>query len=82
MCPVVMVVADILGHESFEVSFVKDDDMIEQVSPAVANEAFCDAVLPRAAECSSFGSYAEALHRIHDFFIEVRSAVEYQIAGG
>src|ERR1019366_1157505 len=49
MCSVVVVVANIFGHEAFEMAFVENDDVIEQVSAAVADEAFGNAVLPRAA---------------------------------
>jgi hypothetical protein len=37
--PVIVVVADIFGHQPFEVSLVEHDDMVEQVSPAIAHEA-------------------------------------------
>ncbi len=46
---------------------------------AVADPAFGDAVLPRAAEGSALGRDAKVLHRIHDFVIEIRATVEDQI---
>jgi N-acyl-D-aspartate/D-glutamate deacylase len=55
MRSVVVVVADVLGHQALKMAFVEDDDVIEQVSAAVADEAFGNAVLPRAAEAGPFG---------------------------
>jgi len=55
MRSVVVVVADVLGHQALKMAFVEDDDMIEQVASAVADEAFGNAVLPRAAEAGPFG---------------------------
>jgi hypothetical protein len=62
-------------------AFVEYDDIIEQVSPAVSNPAFCYAVLPRASEAAALWLDAETLHRADDFLIEIRSTVEDQIAG-
>ena len=39
MRSVIMVVADILGHQPFEMSLVEHDDMVEQVPPAIARGA-------------------------------------------
>ena len=58
---------------------VEDDDMIEKVSPATADETLGDAVLSRAAEAGPLGLDAEALDGADDLFAEVRGAVEYQI---
>jgi hypothetical protein len=77
--PVVMVVADVFGHEPFEMPLVEDDDVIEQVPAAVADKALGDAVLPRASEAGPLGLNAEALHCVDDIFAEVRRPVEDQI---
>jgi hypothetical protein len=34
-----VVIAEVLAHEAFEMSFVENKDMIEQISPAVADPA-------------------------------------------
>src|ERR1039458_8591472 len=60
---VVMVVTDVIGHQAFEMPFIECDDMIEEVSAAVADEAFRDSVLPPAAEAGAFRFDAEALDR-------------------
>ena len=75
-----MIVADVLGHQPFEMPLVEHDHMIEQVSPAIADEAFCDSVLPGTAKASSLGFYPEALDGADDLFAEVRCPVEDQIA--
>ena len=76
MRPVVVVIADVFGHQSLEVSLVEDDDMIEQLPAAAADKAFGDPVLPRAAEASSFGSDTEAFDGVDDFRIEVGTAIQ------
>ena len=77
-----MVVADIFGHEALEMTFVEHDDMIEQVSPATADEAFRNAILPRAAEAGPLGLDSETLDRADTLLIEVGCAVEDQIFRG
>ena len=71
MRPILVVVADVLGHETFQVALVQDNHMIQQVSPAVADPAFCDSVLPRTPEACSLRRYAEDLYRIQYFLIEL-----------
>ena len=79
MCPVVMVVADIFTHQSFQMPLIKDDHMIQQITAAVANKAFRDFVLPRATEAGSLRCDAEAPNDADDFLIELRSSVEDQV---
>jgi hypothetical protein len=62
-------------------AFVEYDDIIEQISPAVSNPAFCYTVLPRASEAATLWLDAETLHRADDLLIEIRSTVEDQVAG-
>src|ERR1035441_5431916 len=77
--PVIVIVANVLSHETFQVSLVENDDMIEQVSPATADETLGDAVLPRAAEAGALRLDAEALDSADSLFAEIRGAVEDQI---
>ena len=81
MRPVVVVVADVLGHEPFQMAFIEHDHMVEQIAAAVADEALSDAVLPRTLEAGSLRFDAEALDCIDDFFIEARAAIEDQVLG-
>ena len=60
-------------------AFVENDDVIEQVSAAVADEAFGNAVLPRAAIAGPLGCDAETLDAADDFVVEVCSSVEDQV---
>ena len=50
MSPVVMVVADIFGHETLEMPLVEPNHVIEQIPAAVAKEALGHTVLPWTAE--------------------------------
>jgi hypothetical protein len=46
MCPVVLVITDVLGHQSLRMSLIEHNDMIEQASTAASDETsatpFCD----------------------------------------
>src|ERR1035437_12871 len=81
MCPVVVVITDVLTHQAFQMGLVEHDHMIEQISSTVANPAFGDAVLPGTSEAGPFGRNAKALHRTNDFLIEVRAAIKDQVSG-
>jgi hypothetical protein len=81
MRPVVVVIADVFGHQSLEVSLVEDDDMIEQLPAAAADKAFGDPVLPRAAEASPLWFDAETPNRADNFLTEIRCSVKEQILG-
>jgi len=80
MCPVVVVVADILLHQSAEMAFVQHDDMIEQVAATVPNPALSEAVLPRTLEARSLRLDVQGLDRAHNFMVEVRGPVKNQVA--
>lgn len=69
MRSVVVVIADVLIHQSVEMSLVEHDDMIKQVSSAISNPTFCDAVLLWATETGSFSCvkllpYGLVLHEV------------------
>ena len=81
MCSILVVVADVLFHKTFQVPFVEHDHMVEQIPAAVADKAFCNPVLPRTTETGSLRLDAEDLHRVDDFLIEVCTAIEDQVAG-
>ena len=76
-----MVIVDVLNHEPFQVAFIEDDHMVEQVPTAVADPAFGNTVLPRTSEAGSLGLDAECLHGIEHFRIEAGAAVKDQVAG-
>ena len=61
MRPVLVIIADIVVHEAFQMVFVKHDHMAEQVPAAVADEALRDSVLPRALKAGSLGTNTKLL---------------------
>ena len=77
---ILTVIADILVHQSFQMTFVEHDYMVEQIPAAIADEALRHAVLPRASKTGSLGLDAEAVDRVDDFAIKARSAVEDEVS--
>jgi len=55
MRSVFVVVSQCLFHQPLQMLFIQHNHMIEQVLAAVANPAFCAAVLSRASEAGPFG---------------------------
>ena len=78
MCPVLVVAADILIHQAFQMSLIEDDHMVEQVPAAVADPTLDNAVLPRTSEAGPLGLDAEALHGIDHPRIETGTAIKDQ----
>ena len=54
MGSVLMIVADVIGHETLQMALVEDDDMIKEIASATSDESLGNAVLPRALERRSF----------------------------
>src|SRR5439155_21760638 len=50
MGSVLVVVADIFAHESFQMPFIEHAHMLKQVSSATPNPTLCDSILPRTAK--------------------------------
>ena len=50
MSPVVMVVGDVIREEPLEMALVQRNDLVEQLTPATADPAFRDSILPRALD--------------------------------
>ncbi len=82
MRPVLVIVTDVLVHETFQMAFIDHDHMVEQIPAAVTDPTLCNTVLPRTPEAGSFRLYAKAHHRFDHFFVEVRTAIEDQVSGG
>ena len=78
--PVVVVVANILVHEPFQMMLIEHDHMVEQVATAVADEALSNAVLPRAFERSANGFHTKDFRSCQDFSAKSGIAVVNQIA--
>ena len=78
--PVLVVVADVLVHQAFQMPLIYDDHVVEQVTAAVADPTFGDAILPRTAVAGSLRLDAEALYCVDHFFIELCAAIKDQVA--
>src|SRR5580700_11130069 len=78
MRPIVVVVADVLSHQSFQMPLVQNDPVIQQVSAAASHPAFRNAVLPRATESSADGLASHLSHERQHVSAELGVAVEQQ----
>jgi hypothetical protein len=47
-----MIIVEIVGQDSFQMTIVQYDGMIQAISPYAANYAFHKSILPRASRCS------------------------------
>src|ERR1035437_4346494 len=81
MSAVLVVKADVIIHEAFQMLLVQNDHMVEKIPAAVADPAFGDTVLPRTSEARSLGLNAEGLHRIDHLRVEAGTAIKDQILG-
>jgi hypothetical protein len=63
----------------FEMSLLKHDDVIKQVSAAGANPTFGDSIPLWTAKTSPHRFDAEAPYRADNFLVEVGAAIEDQI---
>src|SRR5258708_3800298 len=73
---VVVVVREVIGEESLQVSLVQRDDLVEQFASAASDPTLRDAVLPRALDG---GLHARDLHgsnRSRDFQSILRFVVK------
>ena len=81
MRPVLVIIAHVVIHESFQMVFIKYDHMIEQFAPTAADEPFRNAILPRASEASPFRLDAEALDGVDCVAFEIRGPIKDQVFG-
>src|ERR1035438_7763463 len=63
MSPVVVVVADVVIQQAFQMPFFQNNHVVEQIPAAVTDPAFGDTVLPWTSEAGPFRLSSEALHR-------------------
>ena len=80
MSSILVIIPDVLVHQAFQMPFVENDHMIDQIATTIPDPALGDTVLPRAPETGSLWLDAKALHRVDHFFIKLRAAIEDQIA--
>ena len=82
MGAVVMIVADVLFHQTLQVTLIQDDYVVEQISSTAADPALGDTVLPRTSEAGSLWLDAQRLDCLDYLSIEVRGSIEDQILRG
>src|ERR1700677_1173925 len=76
-----MIVVDVFIHEAFQMPFIQNDHMVEQVPAAASDPTLGNAILPRTPEAGALGLNAEALHCLDHFAAEVSGAIKNQVAG-
>src|ERR1700686_1205769 len=59
MRAVLVVVANILTEQAFQVAFVNCDDVIQEITPATTYPTFCNPILPRTFERSADGIHPD-----------------------
>jgi hypothetical protein len=67
MRAVLVVVANILREQAFQVAFVNCDDVIQEITPATPYPTLCDSILPRTLERGADRTHAEGSNRCGDF---------------
>src|SRR6516162_7148053 len=81
MSPILVIIADVVMHEAFQMAFVEYDHMIEQFATTAANEPFRNAILPRAFEAGLFRLETKTLDCIDYLAVEIRGAIKDQVCG-
>src|SRR5271166_5977005 len=81
MSAIIVVVANAFRHETLKMALVENDDVVEQVAAAVADETLRQAVLPRTFESCPLRLCAESLDCLDHFRAEDRVPVVDQIPG-
>jgi len=77
--PVVMVIANELVHQAFQMALVEHDYVVKQIMTAGADPAFGHAVLPGASDRGADWAYAQAFHGFQDLAMECVLAIKDQI---
>src|SRR6266536_3671551 len=67
MCAVLVVVANILREEAFQVAFINCDDVIQEITPATPYPTLCDSILPRTLERGVDRTHPQGSNRCGDF---------------
>src|SRR5215470_12357174 len=82
MRPVMVVVADVLGQEPFQMPLIQNDHMIQQVSTATSHPALRNTILPRATESGAHGPASHLCRGRHHVIAKLRVTVEQQKSMG
>src|SRR5437660_5282323 len=63
MCAVLLVVANILREQAFQVAFVNCDDVIQEITPATPYPTLCHSILPTTFERGADRIYPQGSNR-------------------
>jgi hypothetical protein len=67
MRAVLVVVANTLSEQAFQVAFVNCDDVIQEITPATPYPTLCHSILPRTSERGADRTHAQRSNRCGDF---------------
>jgi len=62
MCPVLVVVTHVLGHQTLQMSLVQDDHMVQQVSSATSHPTLRNPVLPGTSKSGAHRPNSDTSH--------------------
>ena len=82
MRAVFVIVADIIGEQSFQMKFIQRNDVIQQVPSAVFDPTLRHAVLPGTLEGGPYRADIQSTNRCPDFQPIIPIPVEDQKPGG
>jgi hypothetical protein len=78
MCPVLVVVPHVFGHQPLQMPLVQYDHVIQQISPATSYPAFSGSVLPGTTKRRSHWPHSGISHERHHVIAKLGVAVEQQ----
>ena len=81
MCSILVVVADVVFHRTFQVLFFKHDHKVEWIPAAVADKAFCNSLLSWTLNTYQPWLYTEVFYGFDHHRTEARTAIKDQIGG-
>jgi hypothetical protein len=79
MCSIIVVLTDVLVHQSLQVAFIQNNHLVEQISTAASDPELNNAVLPRTSDAGSFWLDVQYLDGTDHLLIEISRSVEDQI---
>ena len=81
MRPVVVIIADVITHEAFQMLFVEYYHMIEQFAPTASDEPLRYSILRRASETGPFRLDAEGVNDLDYVSFKIRGPTKDQVFG-
>ena len=81
MRSIFVIVAEVFIQQAFQMPFIHHDHVVKEIPAAVANPTLGDTILPWTSKTGPLWLNAKALHCVDDFFIEICTALEDQVAG-